>query len=190
MTMATHAQPAATAGMGSDGVHGSAEPPLAMSPRPSVTIAHPRDDAARQHAGALHAALPAEPWAAIGAVVPWLRDADPARCDAATKARLVRLVDAVRDELGLPAVVAIATEATLPQVTMTTDPLLALGLLVRRSGPAWLAGRIPAFEGLAAGSAVTLLLPPRLLETVVRRTTDPGWRTAVLARAAQPEVNR
>ena len=77
-----------------------------------------------------------------------------------------------------------------PETHLVPLALLALGLLVRRSGPAWLAGRIPAFEGLAAGSAVTLLLPPRLLETVVRRTTAPGWRTAVLARAAQPEVTR
>jgi hypothetical protein len=180
--------PAVHAGAPHDGWCGTRAPALAMSPRPVVTIAHPADDPVRQLTGAFHAVLPRRPWAALHAAVPWVPGVDPARGTAASRVRLIRLVDAIRDELGLPSIVPIASDGAQLEVTSTLDPLVALGLLVRRSGPVWLADRIPAFEGLAAGSAVTLLLSPRLLADVVRRTTDPAWRPAVLARAQQPEV--
>lgn len=166
---------------------GHLTPTLAMSPRPKVTVTHPADDPRRQLAEGYRAVLGTDSWEAIHALAPSIPAADPTTLAPAERARLTRLLDAVRDELGLPGIVPVAPDRPLPRVETTLDPLLALGLLVRRSGPVWIADRPPAFEGLLPGSEVTLLLDKARLATILRRTKDPGWRQTILAHVMDTE---
>jgi len=161
---------------------------MEMGPQPMVQVVHPSDDPKRQLADGFRVVLPDDPWEALHALVPAIPPRDPALVPPAERSGLIRVAAAVRDLLGLPGIVAVTPDPSLPRVSESTDPLLAFGILVRCSGPVWIAGRIPAFEGLAAGSSATLLLSPRNLAILTRRTSAPDWHASVLARAAQLEV--
>jgi hypothetical protein len=104
--------------------------------------------------------------------------------------RLEAIADAVVVLLGLPAVVPLAPVGRLPDTVERPDPLLALALIARRSGPVWLARRAPGVEGLERGGAITLLLQGPVRTRIVAAVDEPAWSARVLERAILLEASR
>jgi hypothetical protein len=86
-------------------------------------------------------------------------------------------------ELRLPGVIPLAPSGSLPGEESCEDPLLALAVLTRCSGPVWLRDRAPALERLANPKPVRLLVQPGLYRRILERISDPGWRDLILWRA-------
>ena len=167
-----------------------------MSCRPTTEVTHPSNDPARQLVPAFRAALvipprdrPGSPRALLRAL--GIDTAGLARGPAAARRRLEAIADAVVEILPLPAVVPLyAGGRRLPDTIERREPMLAIALLVRRSGPVFLRDRTPGFEGLERGGLVTLLLPAPLRARILAAVDAPEWPALVLARARQLESAR
>lgn len=107
----------------------------------------------------------------------------------AEQARIVeRICRAVIEDLRLPGVIALAPGGKLPDEVFCTEPLLALAVLTRCSGPVWLRDRASALERLDGARPVGLLLQPGHFRYVTERLEAPDWALAILSRAQGPEV--
>ena len=166
-----------------------------MSCRPTTEVTHPSNDPARQLVPAFRAALaipprcrPGSPQALLRALgidtTGLARGRDPARL------RLEAIADAVVEILPLPAVMPLFAGGGLPDTVERREPMLALALLARRSGPVFLRHRTPGLEGLERGGMITLLLPAPARARILAAVDAPGWPALVLERARHLETTR
>ncbi len=167
-----------------------------MSCRPTTEVTHPSNDPARQLVPAFRAALdipprsrPSSPRAllrALGIDAEGLaRGREPAR------RRLEAIADAVLEILPLPAVVPLyAGGRRLPDTVERREPMLAIALLARRSGPVLLRHRTPGLEGLERGGLITLLLQEPVRARILATVDAPNWPALVLERARHLETAR
>jgi len=166
-----------------------------MSCRPTTEVTHPSNDPARQLVPALRAVLslpprsrPGSPQALLRALgideTGLARGRDPAR------RRLEAIAQAIVEILPLPAVVPLFEGGRLPDTVERREPMLALALLARRSGPVFLRNRTPGLEGLERGGLITLLLPAPARARILTAVDAPGWPALVLERAMALEVSR
>lgn len=167
-----------------------------MSCRPTTEVTHPSNDPARQLVPAFRAALdipprsrPSSPRAllrALGIDAEGLaRGREPAR------RRLEAIADAVLEILPLPGVVPLyAGGRRLPDTVERREPMLAIALLARRSGPVLLRHRTPGLEGLERGGLITLLLQEPVRARILATVDAPNWPALVLERARHLETAR
>ena len=166
-----------------------------MSCRPNTVVTHPSNDPARQLVPAFRAVLPMPsgersrtPQGLLRAFgidmtglasgpVPALR-------------RLEAIADAALELLPLPGVVPLFAGGGLPDTVERREPMLALALLGRRSGPVFLRNRTPGLEGLGRGGVITLLLPAPVRDRILAAVDAPGWPALVLERALALEAAR
>ena len=104
--------------------------------------------------------------------------------------RLEAIADAVIELLPLPAVVPLFAGGRLPDTVERREPMLAIALLARRSGPVFLRRRTPGLEGLERGGLITLLLPEPVRARIVAAVDASGWPALVLDRAMVLETAR
>lgn len=167
-----------------------------MSCRPTTEVTHPSNDPARQLVPAFRAVLaippgdrPGSPRALLRALgidsTGLARGRDPAR------RRLEAVADAVLELLPLPGVVPLyAGGRRLPDTVERREPMLAMALLARRSGPVLLRHRTPGLEGLERGGLITLLLSGPARAHILAAVDAPGWPALVLERAIALESAR
>jgi hypothetical protein len=167
-----------------------------MSCRPNTAIVHEANGRARQLVPALRTRLEfsskSEPRTPAGwLTLAGLAKADVPRRPAAARRRLDALLEAVPALLALPGVVPLAPAGELPIMVDCPDQLLAMALLVRRSGGVWLARRTPTMAVLDREHAViTLLLPHLDITRVQAAVADPAWPHRVLEHTQRLEAAR
>jgi hypothetical protein len=164
-----------------------------MSSRPTTVVTHAPRGARCQLVPSLRVKLDGRrAGAARRGGRPLAAIALPSAIEEATPDEQVRVVErlcrAVIEDLRLPGVIALAPGGKLPDETVCTEPLLALTVLTRRSGPVWLRDRTAALERLSDAHPVGLLLAPDNLRYVTERLATPGWATAMFSRAQGQEV--
>jgi hypothetical protein len=159
-----------------------------MSSRPTTVVTHSSKRKARQIVPSLWIRLhpnrrelamdPSQLLPAFDIPTP------PRRLSPKEAGRILGHVSAeVITELRLPGVIPLAPGGSLPDDESCEDPLLALAVLTRCSGPVWLRDRAPALERLASPKPVRLLVRPEVHRRVLERIGDPGWRDLILWRA-------